>query len=285
MAKLLNGAGYDGITAQQDADLYAGIVGGLPVVLPVGERMRAQAVTNNKIRVYDGELVSQGRRIHINAGQSDDFTIENGSQGVVRYDIIGYRIYKDVSGNELAATFVRKNTGAAGMIIEDSIRDGATESYISVYRVKLNGLAIEAVTPLYDMLPALPDIGRDIKELLPELYKTTTKAAESVPNNTTTEIANLTVPSGTYMLYGYADIRNLDTTGYRNMSITGAGLRDLWNAPWQQSGGNHRMIYSGFCSLNAETTLRLKVGQNSGKTGTIYAAELRALRIGPPAIE
>lgn len=81
MAKLLNGDGYRGITAQEDADLYAGIIGNGRLLLNVGKKMAAEIVDNNTIRIYDGELVSKGRRIHIDAGTWDDFTIPTGSQG------------------------------------------------------------------------------------------------------------------------------------------------------------------------------------------------------------
>lgn len=80
MAILLNGDGYQGITAQEDADLYAGLAGSGRLMLNVGRKMECEIIDNNTVRIYDGELISKGRRIHIDAGTWDDFTIPTGSR-------------------------------------------------------------------------------------------------------------------------------------------------------------------------------------------------------------
>lgn len=147
MALLINGAGFSPVTAQQDADLYAGILGNKLKVLDVGNRMAASIIDNNTVRITDGEAVSQGRRIHLDPGSYDDFTIPTGTQGVTSYYIIGYRIYSS-EGNELVETFVQSTT-ATGTITEEQIRDGASESFISFYRIKVVGLTISEVTPMF----------------------------------------------------------------------------------------------------------------------------------------
>lgn len=148
MAVLINGNGYSPVTAQQDADLYAGIVGNKTTILGVGEKMAATIIDAYTIRVADGECVSQGRRIHIDAGEYDDFTIPTGVANTTRYYIIGYRLYSDASGNELAEKFVRQVANATTEIQEASLRDGASESYVSLYRVIQDGFMISTVTPI-----------------------------------------------------------------------------------------------------------------------------------------
>ena len=148
MAVLINGNGYSPVTAQQDADLYAGIIGNAATILGVGEKMAATIIDANTVRVADGECVSQGRRIHIDAGEYDDFTIPTGVANTTRYYIIGYRLYSDSNGNELAEKFVRQVASATTVIQEASLRDGATESYVSLYRVTQSGFTIASVTPI-----------------------------------------------------------------------------------------------------------------------------------------
>lgn len=161
MAILINGDGRTDISAQNEAEFYAGIVGYRTVVLSSGNQINAEIVTNNKVKLHDGEVISQGRRIQIPAGTFDEFTIENGSQGTVRYDILGYRFFRDESGNESIEQFVQKGVGEDGILEEASIRDGATECRIGVYRAKLNGLALEALEPLFTVLPPMDN--REIK--------------------------------------------------------------------------------------------------------------------------
>lgn len=145
---LVNGTGCQK-SAQQDADLHAGIIGNSAIVLPIGSKCKAEIMSSNKIRVYDGEFISQGRRFNQPYGESADFTLENGSQGTVRYDIIGLKFFRNSEGKEACETFVHKNVGASGTVYEEDIREGATSSYVSMYRVKLDGINIDSVTPLF----------------------------------------------------------------------------------------------------------------------------------------
>lgn len=145
---LVNGTGCQK-SAQQDADLHAGIIGNSAIVLPVGSKCKAEIMSSNKIRVYDGEFISQGRRFNQPYGESADFTLDNGSQGTIRYDIIGLKFFRNSEGKEACETFVHKNVGASGTVYEEDIREGATSSYVSMYRVKLDGINIDSVTPLF----------------------------------------------------------------------------------------------------------------------------------------
>ena len=110
--------------------------------------MEAAIIDNNTVRIYDGIVVSKGRDAHILANTYDDFTIETGTQNVTRYDIIGYRFYKS-EGKELCESFVRKGVGVSEIIAEEDLREGAEEVFISMYRVKVVGLTITEITPLY----------------------------------------------------------------------------------------------------------------------------------------
>ena len=155
MAVLINGDGYSPVTAQQDADFYAGIFGQQLRVLDIGSRMAASIISPTCVRVADGEAIVQGRRIHNNVGTYDDFDIPVGEQGVTKHYIIGYRLFRDTDTKEKAETFVREVASATATIAEDVLRDGATESYISFYRVTKIGFVIDSVTPLYIASQAL----------------------------------------------------------------------------------------------------------------------------------
>lgn len=156
MAILINGNGYSPVTAQEDADLYAGLIGdGRYVLGSVGNAMAHEVVSANLVRILDGVLVTHGRMIYITAGSSDDFTIPVGSQGVTNYYIIGYRLYTDSSSNEHCEKFVRQMSSASATIEEASFRDGATESYVSMYRITQPGITIGTVEPLYTLTAGL----------------------------------------------------------------------------------------------------------------------------------
>lgn len=163
MAKLLNGDGYRGITAQEDADLYAGIIGNGRLLLNVGKKMAAEIVDNNTIRIYDGELVSKGRRIHIDAGTWDDFTIPTGSQGVTKYFTIGYRLYTNGAGSQVCEQAVKTDTSVVNYE-EASLRNEAAEAYVAIYRVKQDGISLTGVTALYDMVLSAAEVQAKVSD-------------------------------------------------------------------------------------------------------------------------
>ena len=139
MANLINGNGYTGITAQVDADLLTGLSGGVTGILPVGSKM-AGSIVNNTPRVADGVILTkEGRRIQIDYGSHDDFSIPAGTAGITQYYLIGYKLTVDGSDNQICETFVQSTT-ADGTIAESTLKEGASEVYISLYRVTQAGL-------------------------------------------------------------------------------------------------------------------------------------------------
>ena len=188
--KLINGTGNKSVSAQQDADLFSGIFGNTPVVLPVGERCRAEIRDANTVRIYDGEIISQGRRFNQGYGEYQDYTVENGSQGTVRYDILGFHFYTDESGNELSEPFVTKGVGENGTIAENSIREGATESYISMYRVKINGLSIEKVEPLYLVVCSVSEVEAEVEKIRSSMEQQFAELSEKLKGYYTTSETN-----------------------------------------------------------------------------------------------
>lgn len=168
--------GQNHVTAEQEADLNAGIFGSGFYVLPVGEKMRAEAVTSNQVRIFDGIFVGYGRQASIEEGGYENVTIENGTAGLLRNDMIVIKYNKDEeSGIESVAFDVLK--GQTGSTAQDpvpnnqDIRAGAFESEMPLYRVKLNGLAIEAIEPLFTVPKSIPELMQDISDLEDENAK------------------------------------------------------------------------------------------------------------------
>lgn len=155
--------GQQHVTAEQDADLNAGIIGREPCILRVGENMRAEAVTANKVRIFDGIFVGYGRVCAIDEGAYEDVEIENGTAGLLRNDMIVIKYAKDeATGIEGVSLAVLK--GQTGETATDptpnnqDIRAGAFESEMPLYRVRLNGLAIEAVERICEMPRTIKDL-------------------------------------------------------------------------------------------------------------------------------
>ena len=154
-------------------------------VLGGGRESEAQVLTNNSIRIFDAVYCIQGRRDVIPASGYTDVTIANGTQGMNRNDIIVRRYRKDES-SEIESTeyAVIKGTPNAGEALDPEvtigdIRTGATLHEMKLYRVKIEGLNITAVEPLFNILKNMAVLQREIattnKELAAKLpvYGTT----------------------------------------------------------------------------------------------------------------
>lgn len=159
------------ISAENWADLNRGLAGDGSYVLPVGEKFRAELVTNNLLKIYDGCGIFQGRQVVIPAGQSDEITIENGSQGEKRIDIVGVRYVKDESSKiETTESVYVKGTPAesdpvAPTLEEGNIRAGDLAATWALYQLELDGLNVVSVTPLFETLKSGAEVAEELEVL------------------------------------------------------------------------------------------------------------------------
>ncbi len=158
MVHLVTGfAGEAHVASEDDGSKQAAIVGSGRYVANIGSEFEARIKSNNLIRIADGDLFNQGRHIRIPPNSYEEVTISNGSQGVNRNDLIVMRYEKSTSnGIETAALKVIK--GTAGSTAKDpeytqgDILAGEYVDEFPLYRVRITGLSIAAVEPMFDIL-------------------------------------------------------------------------------------------------------------------------------------
>ena len=157
--------GYTGenhVTSADDASLYRGILGRDDYVLDVGNKFAATIIDNNTVRIMDGDLVIQGHQARIRANDYEEVTIDNGTPGQKRNDLIVARYQKNTTtGIESITLEVVKGTPGETAtdpdIIQEDLSTGGTQRDFALYRVSLNGLALESVTSLFTVIPNLKD--------------------------------------------------------------------------------------------------------------------------------
>ena len=161
MAHLVTGhAGTQHIMPSDDGAFNAGVLGTGKYVLDLGNKFAHEIVSNNLVKVSDGELVNQGRHMNIPVNNYEEVTIENGLQGVKRYDLICMRYTKNAdTGIESAEMVVVKGTSSTSpsdpTCEEGNILEGALVDDFPLYRVRLDGLNIEGVDCLFEAIPSL----------------------------------------------------------------------------------------------------------------------------------
>lgn len=164
-------AGSPHITSQQDRQKHQGIWGTGAYILNTGNNLEAVVQSSNNIQIKDGALMSQGALFSVKVGTVDEVTIANGSQGMMRKDVIVARYtYNQGTNTENAEWAVVQGTPAASnpqipQITEGDIQAGDATVDTSVFIVTLDGINITSV----DVVPELaPDIA-ELKALIDEL--------------------------------------------------------------------------------------------------------------------
>ena len=157
--------GYTGtkhVSAQDDSirNVMLGEFNGRGV-FPVFNKFEATAVTANEVRVSSGYGINQGRLFKIDRNDYDSCTIENGAAGYKRVDLIVARYLKnEQTGIESCELAVIKGTPNASSYVDPSytkgnLLTGALQDDMPMYRVKINGVAIEAVEPMFETYRSL----------------------------------------------------------------------------------------------------------------------------------
>lgn len=165
------------VTADDVGGFKAGIVGEEDYMLPAGEQMKATVISNNKIRIAEGEAVMQGRHWRIKPNTYEDVTIENGAQNMNRKDAIIARYTKNAdTGIEKVELAVLKGTPTSGTAIapaqeKGNILEGTMKHEMLLYIVSLKGLNIESVTKEFNMIMSMSKITECLKDYIVEQGK------------------------------------------------------------------------------------------------------------------
>lgn len=148
--------GKNHVTAAQIADFNRGIYGNA-AILDVGNKLEASIQTANRITIKDGVAAFDGREVYVAYGKNETVNITSGTQDMKRYDIIAVVYEKDARAGVEKVT-LKAITGTPNTMhpsdpqVNDlDIRTGILKSEKPLYRVRLNGTAIEGIDALVEI--------------------------------------------------------------------------------------------------------------------------------------
>ena len=155
MVRLETGDTGIAVTAESDGTLYSSIFGIENYVVSTGNMFKAEIQSNNKIKVSDGSAIMNGRHIRIPSGDSELVTIDNGSQGMNRIDLIVLRYKKNSAGVESGELVVIKGMETSDVaktpdFTHGDILTGAAQADFPLYEVELNGINIINLRSLFE---------------------------------------------------------------------------------------------------------------------------------------
>lgn len=146
------------ITPENDRGINAAIFGAGRYVLPVGEKLKAEYIGNNTIRLYDGKLIDNGAVAGIPAGEYVDLLIPEAGQGMKRKDLIVFQYKKDDSTLIECGEFIvvpgaeTSETPSEPMLTQqDILSDEANLDQMALYSVSVAGAEISSPVAVFDL--------------------------------------------------------------------------------------------------------------------------------------
>ena len=158
------------VSAESDGALYSAIIGSESYVLNVGKKFTAEIQSNNKIKINDGSALVNGRHVRIASGDSELITINNGSHGLNRKDIIVIRYQKEPTGIESVKFLViqGEETSLEAKVpsyTKGNILTGSTVVDFPLYEVSLTGINITEIKKLFEVIGTNEDLTDKVTEL------------------------------------------------------------------------------------------------------------------------
>lgn len=150
------------ITSVQDRMFNRGVVGKEAYVLNTGENLRAEIFSANEIRIYDGMLITQGCTACVEFNTYDSITIENGTQGMKRKDIIAarYKYNASLQTESMEWAVIKGTPDAESPQMPEITNSGSIQALDSIvdtaiFVVNIEGVAITSVERLIKLSPAI----------------------------------------------------------------------------------------------------------------------------------
>ena len=209
--------GYKGephITSQQKRNINIGIFGsGAHIIKGVGAELSATVISANEVEIADGALVAEGCTTEIQHGTTESMTIDNGTQGKLRIDLIVARYNRNTNtGVENMALIVIKGTPSASdpqspAYISGNISDGDTTVDFPLYQVNINGISITSVDALVDVV-SVPSMVEEVQNGVDAIVTRTDKFyVFRFPNiSTSDDLTAIGAALQSILSRGYGDI-------------------------------------------------------------------------------
>ena len=163
-----NGAPH--VTSQQFRQLVEGTVGQDSYILTSGENLEPELQTNNLLKIRSGMMSHHGNLSVVEIGTYDEVTIQNGTQGMQRIDLVVNRYTRnEETGIESSDWVVIQGMPAAESpavpeYTEGNLQEGDLVDDCPVFEVHLNGINVTEVVKLLDVVPNISELNSKLED-------------------------------------------------------------------------------------------------------------------------
>lgn len=238
--KILTGkTGTPHVTSQQFRQLVEGTVGQESYILTSGKNLEPELSSNNLLKIRSGIMSHHGNLSTVEIGTYDEVTIQNGTQGMKRIDLVVNRYTKnDETGIEENEWVVIMGTPdadspAAPAYTEGNLQEGDLVDDCPVFEVHLDGINVTEVKKLLSVSPDIPTLNAYLSQLSSNLksYETSNNGGWTVvkhPDGWTELHITAVIPRESTETYSLA-LNFPDGIQLRNAQTFITPARNGWN--------------------------------------------------------
>ena len=254
------------ILAEDDAAIYAALMGD-DRVLDIGNKLAATVITNNSVRISDGVAVVGGHAGRIIKGDYEDMTIENGTSGKKRNDLICARFISNGNTDTYRLIVVKGASGTTAVdptIVRGNLYNGDKQRDFPLWRVCLDGLSITKIEQMFTVSATnkyLADKTASLQTSVNQLNSNLNAANFNLTNSTYYPVTNVIV-SGRIMQLHCAGLLDKDVPADAELVI--GTLPETYRPPY-------KIIKYGLCSASTNRLLRLSIDVDGKVTYALTA--------------
>lgn len=198
------------VTSQQDRMLHQGVFGVEAYILNTGKKLRPEVQSSNEIRIRDGALMVQGALSCVKINTYDSITIQNGTQGMKRIDLVVWQyVYNAENDTEYSEWNVIQGTPDEiephmPEYVQGDIQSGDNFVQVPYLAVHLDGINITEVRTLLEVIPDIYTTNKNLTESITELNRKLPACNEiytGVANHAQYDIPDIT-PYDLLVIYG-----------------------------------------------------------------------------------
>ena len=200
------------VTSQQFRQIIEGIVGDGSCILPSGENLEPELVSNNSLKIRSGIMCHHGNISSVKIGTYDEIELTNGTQGMKRIDLVVNRYTRNEEDNtEKNEWIVIMGTPAESNptvpeYTKGNLQEGDLVDDCPAFEVHFDGINITEVTKVLEIAQTNKDLSKLLdydptektyfengwtmkyrhishNQVYVTLQNTNTGATEAIPNN------------------------------------------------------------------------------------------------------
>ena len=159
------------VTSQQFRQIIEGIISDESCILPSGENLEPELVSNNSLKIRSGMMCHHGNVSSVKIGTYDEVELTNGSQGMKRIDLIVNRYTRNEEDNtEKNEWVVIMGTPAESNPVvpeytQGNLQKGDLVDDCPVFEVHFDGINITEVTKMLEIAQTNKDLSNKVAEI------------------------------------------------------------------------------------------------------------------------